>query len=77
LVVKRALLEESFRRGFLQRAGARELLAIDVHRTDKLFEFFVRAGWVNDVGGGGGGGDGGGVLGGGAIGAAAGVAGSR
>ncbi len=55
MVVKRALLEESFRRGFLQRAGARELLAIDVHRTDKLFEFFVRAGWVNEVGGGSGG----------------------
>ena len=49
LLIKEALVTESARCGFLKRGAARSLLKIDIHRTHKIFDFVVQAGWVNGV----------------------------
>lgn len=47
LVIKDALLRESFRQGYLKKSMAKQLVTVDVHKTKKIYEFFVSCGWVS------------------------------
>jgi len=46
LVIKDALLRESFARGLLYKSQARKMVSMDVHKVDKMYDFFVKCGWV-------------------------------
>lgn len=46
LVIKERLLAESYQRGFLSPHQARQLIKIDVKKTNEIFDFFVSVGWV-------------------------------
>ncbi|DAZ98929.1 TPA: LOW QUALITY PROTEIN: hypothetical protein N0F65_001368 [Lagenidium giganteum] len=46
LVIKDALVRESYRLGYLTEQTAKEMVQIDVSKTGQIFDFFVRCGWV-------------------------------
>ena len=45
--IKKKLIQESLSRGFLEPGTARQLLTIDVRKTDRVLDFCVSAGWVH------------------------------
>jgi transcriptional adapter 2-alpha len=47
LVIKDALIRESFRLGYLEKHLATQLIKIDVNKTNQIYDFFLRHGWVN------------------------------
>lgn len=49
IVIKERLIRESYNRGWLQPGQARQLIKIDVNKTDKIFDFFVSVGWVHSI----------------------------
>ena len=49
MVIKERLLRESYSRGFLQPGMARQLLKIDITKTDKIMDFFISAGWTSNA----------------------------
>lgn len=49
MITKERMIHESYTRGFLQPAQARQLIKIDAAKTDKLYEFFVSVGWVHQM----------------------------
>ncbi|CAK4072400.1 unnamed protein product [Aphanomyces euteiches] len=46
LVIKDALLRESFRLGHLDASDAQKIVKIDATKTGQIYDFFVHAGWV-------------------------------
>jgi transcriptional adapter 2-alpha len=46
LVIKDALIRESFRLGYLEKHLATQLIRIDVNKTSQIYDFFLRHGWV-------------------------------
>eukprot|EP00457_Paulinella_chromatophora_P005684 gb/GEZN01005701.1/.p1 GENE.gb/GEZN01005701.1/~~gb/GEZN01005701.1/.p1 ORF type:complete len:533 (-),score=102.82 gb/GEZN01005701.1/:165-1715(-) len=49
IAIKKKLMQESLTRGFLRPGQARELLSIEIHKTDRILDFCVSAGWIHDV----------------------------
>ena len=45
-MIKEQIIRECYQRGFLERGRATQLIKIDVNKSAKLFDFFVRVGWV-------------------------------
>ncbi|RKP26372.1 hypothetical protein SYNPS1DRAFT_32753 [Syncephalis pseudoplumigaleata] len=46
LVIKETILNEYTRRGTLRRRQARELIKIDVNKTSRIYDFFMKMGWI-------------------------------
>ena len=46
IMIKERLIKESYARGFLQPNQAKQLITIDVQKTQKIFDFFVSLGWL-------------------------------
>ena len=46
LVIKDALIRESFRLGYLDKDMATQMIKIDVNKTSKCYDFFLRHGWI-------------------------------
>eukprot|EP00808_Paulinella_micropora_P024718 g29535.t1 len=49
LAIKSKLIQESLTRGFLRAGRARELISIDVHKTDQILDFCVTAGFIHQA----------------------------
>ncbi|RKP16711.1 hypothetical protein ROZALSC1DRAFT_31414, partial [Rozella allomycis CSF55] len=48
LNVKDTLMAEYHKQGHLKRAKARQMIKIDVNKTGKLYDFFVKCGWIKN-----------------------------
>ena len=46
LIIKDAMVRESYRLGYLSKQRATQLLRVDVKRTGPMYDFFVSCGWV-------------------------------
>ncbi|ETW06462.1 hypothetical protein H310_02718 [Aphanomyces invadans] len=51
LVIKEALVRESFRLGHLDPTAAQKIVKIDATKTGTIYDFFVHAGWVKKAAG--------------------------
>lgn len=49
VTIKERIIKECYVRGFLKPGTARQLLKIDINKTDKIFDFFVSVGWLSAV----------------------------
>jgi len=45
--IKEQLLRESYSKGFLHQGQARQLIRLDITRTNKFLDFLISVGWVN------------------------------